>query len=262
MDKAALLDAIAKSGSAGRAAYEQAQQALAGQQAEAVRMALASGVAGQAPSGAQAEIERIVSQPYQSRTAQLAQNQASMEDWYNRLSASRGSWADQQRALQDVALQQALAEASGGGGGGGGGGGSDDNWYDQLRDVYGTGEIAQETIVNEALQNAGSNWRTANKSPTELRREYLTNTYGVPPETAAVWIPESQFASRAQTEMNNARNRREAIQALATIRRKARTQNEKNPGQGTGYAVNQQRQYVERQYGTKAMKRGWRKGRK
>ena len=45
VDKAAMLAAVAQAGTAGKQAYEQAQASMAAQQAEAVRMALASGVA-------------------------------------------------------------------------------------------------------------------------------------------------------------------------------------------------------------------------
>lgn len=262
MDKAALLDAIAKSGSAGRAAYEQAQQALAGQQAEAVRMALASGVAGQAPSGAQAEIERIVSQPYQSRTAQLQQNQASMEDWYNRLSASRGSWADQQKALQDFALQQALAEATGGGGGGGGRTPQEPSWYENVKDVFGTGELAKPGIEGEAIAAGAADWRKTGMSPAAGIRQFAINEYGVPEGIGSSWYPESPFVTETASFISGARTPKQARNRLAIIRSKAQKQATGVPGTGTGYAVRKAREEVAQRFGPKTQKAGWSQGAK
>jgi len=273
MDKAALLDAIAKSGSAGRAAYEQAQQALAGQQAEAVRMALASGVAGQAPAGAQAELERIVSQPYQSRTAQLAQNQASMEDWYNRLSASRGSWADQQQALQEVALQQALAEATGGsgGGGGGGGGGKSETWEQAFNRQFGSTSMAQKGLPLEA-QSEGyitPNWReTGLGSPAAAKasgvRRYAIKQYGVPAATAEALFPESEFVSDFERAYGGypgslpTLGRRKALRELSTIIGAAPM----GPGQSTGYTVGRATAAAQQQYGKKFVRKARRLARK
>jgi hypothetical protein len=258
MDKAALLDAIAKSGSAGRAAYEQAQQSLAGQQSEAVRMALASGVAGRAPAGAQSELENIISQPYQSRIATLRQNQATMEDWYNRLGAARGAWADQQKALQDVALQQALAEASGGGGGGGrGGGGSGGgeggtgDWYKDLVKTFGTWSNAKQAI-NDELVNL--DWKSTGKSPTEAGREFLTEKYGISPEAAAgLVLPsgyETTYGSYAQNPSGY--TRRQAKKILTSARKEKISQ---QPGTNVGYTRSKLKTAFEPQYGRKFVRR-------
>lgn len=257
MDKAALLDAIAKSGSAGRAAYEQAQQSLAAQQAEAVRGALASGVAGQAGAGAQAQLQQIIGQPYESRTAALRQNQASMEDWYNRLGAMTGSWADQQNALQQTALQQALAQASGGGGsgGGGGGGGSEDNWADRLREAYGTIDIAKQSLLGEA-ERAGAT-RTPGMSPWEGARQYAIETYGIPASTAEAFIPVSEFEQTYGAAPYS--TRKIAKKNIYTM-----TQNSRMPearGQYTGYTIRKYKQNVAGQYGRKFVKKASRAAR-
>jgi len=260
MDKQALLDAIAQSGSAGKAAYDQAQAEMARQQQEAVRAALSSGIAGNAPSGAQAQLEQIISQPYQARTAQLTQNRATMQDWYNRLGASTGAWADQQQGLQQAAIAAALARATGSGGGGGGGG-SDSSWYDNLRDQYGTGEIAQDTIVNEALQNAGQDWRQTGISPVEARRNYLQYVYGVPAETAAAFFP-NRFGEWSTQLISSAQTPQQAKKYLGIIRQQARQASVQAPGSATGYYGQQARDYVQRQYGKKTMRRGWASARK
>lgn len=261
MDKAALLDAIAKSGSAGRAAYEQAQQSLAAQQAEAVRGALASGVAGQAGAGAQAQLQQIIGQPYESRTAALRQNQASMEDWYNRLGAMTGSWADQQNALQQVALQQALAQASGGGGGGGGGD-TPESYYDVLKDKFGTVDLAKQAIAQEAIDAGSTNWRQTGVSPVGGQRAYAQFVYGVPAGVAADMFPESEFVSKAADYITGAGSRRQAIRRLGKLRESAREFVKQAPGSDTGYAVNRARQQTAYLYGPKAARKGWRRGAK
>lgn len=257
MDKQELLDAIARSGSAGKAAYEQAQQSLGAQQAEAVRMALSSGIAGQAPAGAQAELQRIISEPYQSRTAQLTQNQAAMQDWYNRLGAARGAWADQQNALQQYALEQALAQASGGGGGGGGGGGASstqDSWYKDLLKQFGTAEIAKSAIPSEA-EAAGltQDWRSGGMSPIEAIRKYASETYGVPAGTVEKWFPESDFSTGVSQTLASVVNPRTARLAIGTIRERART----SPAMYKGADVSRARTYVSQLY-PKAAKQAWR----
>jgi len=254
MDKAALLDAIAKSGSAGRAAYEQAQQSLAGQQSEAVRMALASGVAGRAPAGAQSELENIISQPYQSRIATLRQNQATMEDWYNRLGAARGAWADQQQALQDVALQQALAQATGGGGGGGGSGGGEGgtgDWYKDLVKTFGTWSNAKQAI-NDELVNL--DWKSTGKSPTEAGRQFLTEKYGIPPEAAAGLVSPSAYETTYGPYAQNpaAYPRSKAKQILIGARKEGISQ---QPGTNVGYTRSKLRAAFEPQYGRKFVRR-------
>ena len=260
MDKAALLDAIAQSGSAGKAAYEQAQQNLAAQQAEAIRGALASGVAGQAGAGAQAQLAQIAGQPYESRVATLQQNQAAMQDWYNRLGAARGSWADQQQALQEVALQQALAQASGGGGGGGGGKTqTEPTWYETLRDTFGTAEIAKSAIPGEAAAAGLTDWKTTGNEPIQGVRDYASFVYNVPESTAAEWYPQPEFASGSSALVGTVRNPKTARRAIAGLRLEAR--NPQYAGQSTGYYVRQARKQISSQY-PQAAKQGWRKPKK
>jgi hypothetical protein len=257
MDKAALLDAIAKSGSAGRTAYEQAQQNMAAQQAEAIRGALASGVAGQAGAGAQAQLAEIAGQPYQSRMASLQQNQTAMEDWYNRLGAARGSWADQQNALQQVALQQALAQASGGGGGGGGGGGSTDNWADLLREQYGTLDIAKQSLLGEAERAGATDWKTTGLSPIEGARKYAVDTYGMPPSTAEAFIPTSEFEQTYGTAPYS--TRKIARKNIYTMMQQSKRPEAR--GQYTGYTIKKYKQNVQGQYGPKFVKKASRAAR-
>lgn len=264
MDKQELLDAIARSGSAGKAAYEQAQQGLAAQQAEAVRMALSSGVAGQAPAGAQAELQRIISEPYQTRTAQLTQNQAAMQDWYNRLGAARGAWADQQNALQQYALEQALAQATGGGGGGGGGGGTtktpkEKTWEDLLNEQFGSTTLAEKALPVEAQAAGYTDWKTMGMSPTAGIRQYASETYGVPAATSAALFPESEF-SKAWSGFTTpgAFKNISKKQAAEQIRRVVK-QAPQNPGQYTGYTVSGVKQSATGTYGPKFVKKALKK---
>lgn len=261
MDKAALLDAIAQSGSAGKAAYEQAQQNLAAQQAEAIRGALASGVAGQAGAGAQAQLAQIAGQPYESRAAMLQQNQAAMQDWYNRLGAARGSWADQQQALQEVALQQALAKASGGGGGGGGGGGSTDSWYDKLKDTFGTAEIAKSAIPGEAAAAGLTDWKTTGQGvePIQAVRQYAQEQYDIPAGTSMEWFPTPQIASDVNAILGTATNRKSARTAAANLRMAGRYPG--YAGQNVGYYVRRGKEQLKQQY-PQGAKQGWRKPKK
>jgi len=256
MDKAALLDAIARSGSAGQAAYDQAQAAIAQQQADAVRMALSSGIAGNAPTGAQAELQQIISQPYQSRSAQITQNQANMKDWYSRLAASQGAWADQQNALQSIALEQALAKATGGSGGGSGGSGgsSTDSWDKQLKDAFGTLDIAKASLPNEANAANATDWHTTGVEPTQGVRDYASFVYGVPASTSAAWFPQPQFASDVNGLLATVHNRKTARTAAANLRKAAPDY----AGQNTGYYVKAARKQLGSQY-PQAAKQGWRK---
>lgn len=153
IDKAGLLDAIAQAGKRGAEAYQSAQAQLAAQQQEAVRMALANGIASSAPQGAQDELSRIISTPYQNRAAQLTSNQATMSDYYNRLGAAGGQYMDQANAL--LPAIEALAAQNAAGGGGGGGGGSTDTWYDAFKDQYGTQALGIKAILAQAKMDAG-----------------------------------------------------------------------------------------------------------
>lgn len=264
MDKQQLLDALAQSGSAGKAAYDQAQQALAAQQAEAVRMALASGVAGQANTGAQAELQRIVSEPYQTRTAQLTQNQAAMQDWYNRLGAARGAWADQQNALQQYALQQALAQASGGGGGGGGGSTrtpKEKTWEDLINEQFGSLTTAKEALPLEArTAGVGEDWRATGVSPFESIRNYATSEYGVPAATAAALLPDSKFRQAWSPYTNPATFKGAGRKKGAMVLRELRQQAPANPGQYTGYTSQSVKTAATQAFGPKFVKKALKKG--
>ena len=245
MDKQALLDALAQSGSAGKAAYEQAQAELARQQQAAIQGALASGVAGNAPSGAQSQLQQIISQPYQSRMAQLTQNQASQQDWYNRLGAATGAWADQQQALQQAALASALAKATGGGGGGGGGGagdGSTFDWYQNLKDMYGTGEIGKSTVINEAMTSGNADWRTTGVSPTQARRDYLSYVYGIPQDVAAGWIPETEFQTGFAPALQSIQAKQFTPKQVARTIVSANRQSERTSDPNAAYTVARIRQ--------------------
>jgi hypothetical protein len=183
LGKEELLAAIAAAGTAGRTAYDQANQAIAAQQQEAVRAALASGVAGQAPAGAQAEISRIVSQPYQQRSAQITQNRATMDDWYARQSAMQGTFLDQSLALAEAQAAAALAGGGGGGSGGGGGGGGDDapfDWYENLKDTFGTADLGFGGIQSEAEALGLTQYKNSGMAPYEATQQYAMSEYGVP----------------------------------------------------------------------------------
>lgn len=207
LGKEELLASIAAAGSAGRAAYDQAQQAIAAQQQEAVRLALASSVAGNAPAGAREQLAATISQPYQQRTAQITSNRATMDDWYNRQSAMQGTYLD--TALRLAELQAAgLAGGSGGGGGGGGGGrggggGGDDmepyDWEGGLSDLYGTTERGFDAIFNEA-KALGLNSRQNPNLPRYMQTRQLASAkYGVPAEVADIEFGPSDFQRAAET---------------------------------------------------------------
>lgn len=203
VDKEAMLAAIAQAGTAGKQAYEQAQAAMAAQQAEAIRMALASGVAQNSNMGAQAEIQRIVSQPYQTRAAQLTSNEAAMTDWFNRTGVNARQWGDVMAGLTEAVAARAAAEGGGGGGGsGGGGGGGEDtfDWYENLKDTFGTADLGWDAIAGEA-KSLGLNSIQNPDQPRYLQtRDYATNAYGVPPEIAAGKFLPSEFAFSGDDE--------------------------------------------------------------
>ena len=117
VDKAALLDAIAQGGQRAGDAYKQSQQALAAQQAEAVRMTLSGSLAGAAPSEAQTELSGIVSAPYQRRIAQSTSNEAIDRSYFEKLGANAGVFADQAQSLIPALEASAARKASGSGSG-------------------------------------------------------------------------------------------------------------------------------------------------
>lgn len=138
LDKAQLLDAVAKAGTQGATDYKAAQDRLAAQQADAVRLALSSGVMGGTTPGAQASVANIISQPYQARTAQISDNRATMQDYYGRLGASAGVYADQSNGLIPAIERQYQLSQSSGGGSGGGGGSDKSDFKSLLSDLGGT----------------------------------------------------------------------------------------------------------------------------
>lgn len=269
VDKQALLDAVAQRGTAGRKAYEDAQKALGGQQSDAIRSALANGVASQAPAGAQAELSRIVGVPYQNRQAQLTSDLASQEDWYNRAGTSAGQWADnmtgmhtavttraeQERALvlelQRIEWDQKMKEyalrmysmlqgdaESGGGGGGSGGSGSGgsgiDDWYENVKDLFGTGENAESGIWGEAMQSvADTPWGQIGEAPHAYAQRYATEKFGVPAGVAGGWYPQPKEDVKFQDKLRNTftkiaakpkkKQARAATNALTNIRAAAKT---------------------------------------
>lgn len=210
LGKEELLAAIAAAGSAGRAAYDQAQAQIAQQQKQAVAQALASGVAGNAPAGAQEQLAGIISQPYQNRTAQITSNRATMDDWYNRQSAMQGTYLD--TALRLAELQAAgLGGGSGGGGGGGGGrgGGGDDDpfdWEGALSDKWGTTERGFDGIWNEAKALGLNSVQNPDLPRYQQTRAYATSAYGVPEGVAEIEFGPTKFQSAAETLAPNLAN--------------------------------------------------------
>lgn len=201
LTKEELLAAIAAAGSAGRQAYERAQQRLQEMQAEAVRQALASTIMAGAPAGAGEQIASTVSAPYQRRAAQLTQDQAASEDWFNRLSASRAPYMDALEHLGQIAFERALAEALVRRTGGGGSADEPPTWEDVLSDQFGTVERGFDVIGLQARKE---------KLPGEPRymaaKRIATGRYGVPSEVAAVEFPPSPFQLKAETYKPTLRN--------------------------------------------------------
>lgn len=97
--KAELLGAIAAGGSRAAAQYQQSLAQLQTANQDAVRAALANSVAQSVPTEGQAQLSQTISQPYQNQSANLMAQQANSGDFFNRLSASAGTFMDQAGAL-------------------------------------------------------------------------------------------------------------------------------------------------------------------
>ena len=149
-DKAGLLAAVAAAGTKGAEDYKAAQAQLAAQQADAVRMALANGVASNAPQGALDEVSRIISQPYQNRQAQLTSNAAGSADFFGKLGASADTFMTQANALIPAIQEQYRLSQQGSGGGGGG---SEKDVWDALRSDFGTLGQAKEYFGSQTASN-------------------------------------------------------------------------------------------------------------
>jgi hypothetical protein len=207
-----MLAALAEAGTAGKKAYEDAQAAVNAQKQEAIRQALSSGIAGNAPEGFQSQLVGTISQPYQSRNVQLASQQATSQDWHNRLGANANMWGTVMQGLQETVLAKALFEASLGGGGGGCGGGSgggsggsggDDMiaWDDALKDTYSTLDIAKGAIGKEALNSMAGQWGQTDLAPYQFQGAYLEDMYGAPSGVGASWYPQPKDEAEVQANI-------------------------------------------------------------
>lgn len=188
-ERLALLEAIAQAGTRGKEAYQAAQAQIAQQQQEAVRMALSSSVAGDAPAEAQAELSRIIGEPYQSRSAYLTSNQVAQEDWFNRLGASQNAYQTNINRLADIMAANAAAGGGGGGGSGGSGRAPKEEeppmWDDLLRDQFSSVPLGLDAIGAEANRLGLTKFKTAGKAPWLATQDYAIDKYGVPAGIAA-----------------------------------------------------------------------------
>lgn len=148
--KLGLLDAMARGGQQGVAAYQQAQQNVGTQQGHALQLAL-GGNAPPLPAGMEGILRSQVEGPSQQRNQALTQAQANFTGDLDRQRAASNTYLDAAKAVLPIQQQQfgqqrdlvsqqwdramqlellkqqdalARAAASGGGGGGGGGGSS------------------------------------------------------------------------------------------------------------------------------------------
>ena len=163
MDKAELLGAVAAAGTRGKAAYDQAQESLRQQNQEAVRMALSNSIAQSMPTEGQNQLAARISQPYQNQGANLTAQSATVDDYFNRIGTSAGTYMDQASALvpalerryelelaNALALREWDAAHSGGGGSGGGGGGSDTNDWLSLKKEFGSEGAVKDFFLGTA----------------------------------------------------------------------------------------------------------------
>ena len=196
VDKAGLLAAIAQSGTRGAEAYQQAQEQLATQQSEAVRMALAGAVS--ATPEAQAQVASIVGNGYQGRQAQLTSNQAISKDYFEKLGAASGTFMDQAAALGPALLQryeQELALKMAGSGGGGGGSG---DWFDPLKPEFDT----KSNFYNYLEQQGGP------RVPSSVAARELAAEYGVPEGVIQSRFADSDYLTKGYAELEKARTAR------------------------------------------------------
>ncbi len=165
VDKAGLLAAVAAAGSQGATDYQASQSVLTGHKTDAIRQVLSSSIAKAAPPGAGDVLSGIISQPYNTRQAQLSSNAATDSAYYGTLGNASGTYATEQNklpAMIEANYQTELAKvraeweadqarrASSGGGGGGGGGSST---YAQLIKEYGGKGNLQDYIKGAAAES-------------------------------------------------------------------------------------------------------------
>jgi hypothetical protein len=103
-----LLAAIAKAGSAGRAAYEAAQADLGAQRTSAIQSAVAAAGGRGAPAAVQGQVAQTVGQPYERGIASLRMGQASREGDLAARQANTDSYLSEVKAA--VPVTRALAE--------------------------------------------------------------------------------------------------------------------------------------------------------
>lgn len=193
-DKAGLLAAVAAAGTRGAEDFKAAQAQLAQQQSEAVRMALANGVASNAPAGALAEVERIVGSGYQGRQAQLTSNAATSADYFNKLGAGADVFMTQANALIPAIQEQYRLAQLGKGSGSGSGGGSSD-WFDPLKEQFDT-----KANFYNYLEQQGTD-----RIPTSIAAAKLAAEYGVPEGVIAARFPQSEYLSEGLASIETAR---------------------------------------------------------
>lgn len=248
VDKAGLLDAIAQAGTRGADAYRQAQAQLQASQDAAVRQALLG--AGSATPEYQAQLAQTISSPYQQRIAALQSNSAGASDYFNRLGTASGTYMDQVAALipaierrNELAL---AARASGGGGGGGGGSSKETDWYSNLKDVFGTAELAKSGILGE-VQN---DWHQTGLPNYQAARQYAAQQYGVPPGIASNWYgqtrDEAAYEALVNKQASKVRNQQQLRQFTQHIRRYGLANpTVVNSGYYNNQAINKARQQVQ-----------------
>lgn len=117
--KRAMLAAMAQAGTAGVTAYQQAQQAIAAQQQQAVQAALAGAAEFHAPAALQAELANTINAPYARYQADLTAARAYGDASNARSQAANAAYFDQAKAAipalrtysQAKAAEQAAARA-------------------------------------------------------------------------------------------------------------------------------------------------------
>ncbi len=167
--RAGLLDAIASGGKAAGKAYTDAQTALQGQNADAVRAALSNSVAAGLPQEAQAQLSRTISQPYQNRIGQLQENAATSQDYFGKLGAAQGAFSQNVSALMPALEAQVAAKSKGGGGSS-----STPNPLQVLIKEYGGSGNAAKAISSQAAQVAA-----AQKIPSWVAEQQVGESLGL-----------------------------------------------------------------------------------
>lgn len=252
VDKEGLLAALAQAGTQGAADYKTAQDQIASQQADAIRMALANGVASSAPAGAQAELSNIVSQPYEASQRHLTENAAASQDWFNRSRWDTGVFQSGIDGLREALIARAQAEAAGGGGGGSGGGGSGGggsgdagDWYSGLKDAFGTADLGWAGIKGETQND----WHQSGVPDYEAARQHAINDYGVPAGIAATkFAPskdETALARALGDSAKTVKNRHQLKRFVKDARALGTQSKATNRGYYQNQAIQQARQQVQ-----------------